>query len=77
MGTKYVYLRGSGWADCGFPFFDETFDPKDPFQTGKGCYVLLKGKARNRFVKLAKQDFIPTFNDCSTGNITKDFSLPA
>jgi len=75
-GVKYVYLQGSGWADEGFPFHDKTFDPNNPYETGKGCYALIKGQARNKFVKLAKQDCIPSFNDCSTGDIKKDFALP-
>ena len=75
-GKKYIHLFGSGWADEGFPFYDDSFNPKDPYETGRGCYALLQGKARNKFFKLAQQDCIPTFNNCSTGNIKKDFILP-
>jgi hypothetical protein len=73
---KYVYLRGSGWADLGFPFFDDTITNEDPYKTGSGCYALLRGKARDKFIKLSKQDFIPSFEDCFTGDLKKDFVLP-
>ena len=73
---KYVALRGSGWAEAGFPFYDDTFDPKDPYQTGKGCYALIRGKAAEKFIKLAKEDFIPSFKEISTGDYKADFVLP-
>ena len=73
---KYVCLRGSGWAEMGFPFFDDTITNEDPYATGKGCYALLRGKARDRFIKIAKKDHMPSFEDCFTGDIRKDFVLP-
>lgn len=75
-GVKYVHLQGSGWADCGFPFYDDIFDIKDPYKIGNGCYALIRGLARNRFVKLAKKDYIPSFREISTGDYKKDFCLP-
>ena len=75
-GETYVYLIGSGWAEQGFPFYDEIFDPKDPYTTGKGCYALIRGVAKDKFIALAKKDCIPDFNDISTGDIKRDFVLP-
>lgn len=73
---KYVFLRGSGWSDLGFPFYDDAISDKDVYVTGNGCYAMLRGKARDRFIKIAKQDRLPTFEDCFTGDIKKDFVLP-
>jgi len=73
---KYVCLYGSGWADFGFPFYDDTITEKNTHNTGKGCYALLRGKARDKFIKIAKKDCLPSFEDCFTGDIKKDFVLP-
>lgn len=75
-GVRYVALQGSGWAEAGFPFYDDTFDPKDPYTKGSGCYALIRGKAAEKFIKLAKQDFIPSFKEISTGDYKADFVLP-
>lgn len=75
-GVSYIYLLGNGWADVGFPFFDETFDPKKPYETGKGCYALIKGKARDKFLKRCKNG-TQTFLSVSTGDVQADFVLPA
>ena len=64
--VKYIWLLGNGWSEAGFPFTDDTFDPENPYETGKGCYALLKGKARKNFLQLCKQDYLPTFNQCFT-----------
>jgi hypothetical protein len=66
---------GSGWADAGWPFFDDVISEKDLYKTGCGSYALIKGKAREKFIELAKQDFIPSFNECVTGDIQADFAL--
>lgn len=75
-GIKYVSLVGSGWAEVGFPFYDDTISEKDLYETGKGCYALIRGKARDTFIKLAEQDYIPSFKDVFTGDYKKDFCLP-
>lgn len=75
-GVNYIYLLGNGWADCGFPFFDETFDPHEPYKTGRGCYALIRGKARENFLKQCDKGTM-TFLSVSTGNVMADFVLPA
>ena len=75
-GTTYVYLLGSGWSDCGFPFYDDTITEENLYETGKGSYALIRGEAAEKFIKLAKQDFIPDFKEVSTGDYKKDFCLP-
>ncbi len=75
---QYIFLYGSGWMECGFPFSSTSFDPDDPFETkgsAKGGYALLKGKAVDKFIELAKKDYLPNFDDCSTGNFQDDFIL--
>ena len=78
--TKYIVLRGSGWSDCGFPFYDDTITNDDPYLTGKGCYALIRGLAMKRFLELAKQDCIPNLRDVTKGefkDFKNDFALPA
>jgi hypothetical protein len=74
--VKYIALEGSGWAGVGFPFYDDTISEKDLYETGSGCYALIRGKARDEFIKLAKQNFIPSFKEVFTGDYKKDFCLP-
>lgn len=74
FGVQYVWLLGNGWADRGFPFYDDSFDPKEPYKTGNGCYALIKGLARKRFLKKC-DDGSMEFINVSTGNTQNDFSL--
>jgi len=73
---KYIYLLGNGWADCGFPFHDDSFDPAEPHKTGKGCYALLRYKARENFKKQCENGTM-TFQSVFTGDVIADFVLPA
>ena len=75
-GVEYVCLTGSGWAGVGFPFWDEIFDPEHPYITGRGCYAILRGEAKDKFIALARKDYIPDFKKVSTGNHREDFILP-
>jgi hypothetical protein len=75
-GVRYVALKGSGWADEGFPFYDDTITEKDLYATGSGCYALIRGKAAEEFIKLAKKDCIPSFKAVFTGDYRQDFVLP-
>lgn len=74
-GIKYIYLYGSGWAIFGFPFFDDSFDPKNPYKTGNGCYALLRGEARLKFLQGCEKGNMD-FLSVTTGNIKADFVLP-
>ncbi len=73
-GVQYIYLQGSGWADSGFPFFDETFDPKKPFETGKGSYALIRGVAKDKFMQQCENGPL-NFLSVTTGNVRDDFCL--
>jgi len=74
-GVQYIYLYGSGWAECGFPFYDETFDPDDPYKTGNGCYAYIRGIAREKFLKRCSKCTM-TFRNVFTGDVKADFVLP-
>jgi hypothetical protein len=62
-GETFVFLRGSGWKNCGWPF-------------DAGRYFLLGGKTARKFVDLASQDFIPGFREAYSGRI-QDFAADA
>ena len=74
-GVHYVYLYGSGWAECGFPFYDDAFNPKDPYTLGNGCYAYIRGKAKDNFIKQCEKGTM-TFMSVFTGNVQADFVLP-
>jgi len=74
-GIQYIKLTGSGWAETGFPFYDDTITEKHLYETGRGCYALIRGKAKDRFIKIAKKGCIPSFKDIFT-DYQKDFCLP-
>jgi hypothetical protein len=61
---EFVYLIGSGWAERGFPFYDDSFDPSDPHIMGRGCYAFLQGSAKERFLRISSTDCLPDFDDC-------------
>lgn len=73
--VEYVFLIGSGWKSCGFPFCQVDFDPSEPYKTGKGQYGLIRGVAKDRFVELTKNGYVPTYDLVSTGDYKKDFCL--
>jgi hypothetical protein len=75
-GVSYIYLLGNGWADYGFPFYDENFDPAKPYEMSKGCYALIRGEARKKFLQQC-EDGSMSFLSVSTGNTMADFVLPA
>jgi hypothetical protein len=75
-GETYIRLIGSGWADDGFPFYDDTIDVKDLYATGKGSYAFIRGKAKDNFIAIAKNNGIPSFRNIFTGDYKKDFVLP-
>jgi len=59
----FVFLLGSGWKTCGWPF-------------DAGRYFLLGGETARKFVDLASQDFIPGFREAYSGRI-QDFAADA
>jgi GR25 family glycosyltransferase involved in LPS biosynthesis len=78
-GNEFIHLIGNGWAERGFPFYDDAFNPADPYEMGSGCYAFLKGEAKRRFLKIAATDCLPDFSDChkATDNFTDNFILSA
>jgi hypothetical protein len=65
---KFVYLFGSGWKDCGFPYYQSV---KEDDQRS-GHYLLLSGKACEIFCELINDDRISKFHDCFPDENYKD-----
>jgi hypothetical protein len=72
--VNYIWLLGNGWADFGFPFYEENFDPKDPYEFKRGCYALIRRKARKNFLSRCENGSMD-FDNVTTGNIKDDFAL--
>ncbi len=77
-GEVYISLQGSGWADLGFPFYDDAITVEDPYRTGLGCYALVRGAGAERFRAIAAEDRLPDYRSVVGEDDWREiFVLPA
>ena len=62
-----IGLMGSGWAELGFPFNDEKYTGEGRYESSRGQYAYLRGKARDRFIEICDENNkIPILKDVCT-----------
>ncbi len=66
LGNQLIYLMGSGWANCGWFFWEEEFDEEtyQPHQQA-GHYLVISGTgATKNFLDRCKKNNVPMYEDC-------------